>query len=60
MNNQIKNKCSFCKYATINGCMVTPNSHYCKAANDEYYQYLQSKKVSQPAQKSLRPWDKKR
>jgi hypothetical protein len=39
--------------------MVTPNSYYCKEANNEYYQYLQNKKVSQPAQKSLRSWDKR-
>ena len=60
MNNQIKNKCSFCKYATTGGCMVTPNSTYCREANDEYYQYIKNKNVKQPAQKSLRSWDKKR
>ena len=61
MNNQVKNKCSFCKYATQRGCMITPNSHYCKEANDEYYQYLRTKNAKQlPAQKSLRSWDKKR
>ena len=59
MNNQPKNKCSFCKYATSRGCMVTPNSYYCKEANDEYYQYLRTKNINQPVQKSLRPWDKK-
>jgi hypothetical protein len=40
--------------------MVTPNSHYCKEANDEYYQYLKNKNTKQSAQKSLRSWDKKR
>jgi hypothetical protein len=40
--------------------MVTPSAYYCKAANDEYYQYLQSKKANQPTQKSFRPWDKKK
>jgi hypothetical protein len=61
MNKIYKNKCDFCKYATNRGCMVTPNSHYCKEANDEYYQYLRTKNVKQfPAQKSLRSWDKKR
>ena len=50
-------KCSFCSYATHSGCMVTPNSYYCKKATDEYYQYLRNSK--QPAVKSLRPWDKK-
>ena len=60
MNNTVKNKCSFCRYATGRGCMVTPNSHYCKEANDEYYQYLKNKGSKQPVQKSLRSWDKKR
>ena len=58
MNNQ-KTKCSFCKYATQNGCMVTPNSHYCKEANDEFYQFLRNKKATQPPQKSLRSWDRR-
>lgn len=61
MNNQFKNKCSFCRYATRSGCMVTPNSHYCKEANEEYYRYLANQnKCNQPilAQKSLRSWDK--
>jgi hypothetical protein len=42
--------------------MVTPNSHYCKEANDEYYKYLQNKNNSykDPAPKSLRSWDRKR
>jgi hypothetical protein len=41
--------------------MVTPNSYYCKEANDEYYQYLrnQNSSTKQPAQKSLRAWDRK-
>jgi hypothetical protein len=39
--------------------MVTPNSAYCKEANNEFYVYLQNKK-QQPIQKSLRPWDRKR
>lgn len=62
MNNvHNKNKCNFCKYATVRGCMVTPNSHYCKEANDEYYQYLRNKNIKQlPVQKSLRAWDKKK
>ena len=61
MNNQFKTKCSFCRYATSTGCMVVPNSHYCKEANDEYYQYLRNKNsgVKQPVSKSLRSWDKK-
>lgn len=59
MSNQYKNKCSFCKYATQRGCMVTPNSYYCKEANDEYYQYLRNSKIKQPVQKSLRSWDKR-
>ena len=60
MNSQTKTKCSFCRYATRGGCMVTPNSYYCKEANDEYYQYLRNKKAPQPSQKSFRSWDKKR
>ena len=58
MNSRLT-KCSFCSYATKTGCMVTPNYYYCKKANDEYYQYLRTKNVKQPAQKSLRSWDKK-
>lgn len=59
MYKQQKTKCSFCRYATQSGCMVTPSKYYCKAANDEYYQYLQSLKNIQTVQKSLRPWDRK-
>ena len=59
MNYKPKHKCDFCNYKTASGCMVTPNSFYCKKANDEYYQYLRTKNAQQPAQKSLRPWDKK-
>lgn len=54
-----KTKCDFCRYATTSGCMVTPNSHYCKEANNEFYQYLQNRKTATPAQKSLRSWDRK-
>lgn len=39
--------------------MVTPNSHYCKEANDEYYQHLRNNKTTYPVQKSLRSWDKR-
>ena len=60
MKNNPKTKCDFCVYWTGSGCMVTPNTYYCKRATDEYYQYLQSKKTNQQAQKSLRPWDKNR
>jgi hypothetical protein len=52
-------KCSFCRYATGSGCMVTPNSHYCREATYEYYRHLKQKQVVQPASKSLRSWDKK-
>ncbi len=38
--------------------MATPNSYYCKEANDEFYRYLQNKKAPQQPQKSLRAWDK--
>lgn len=56
----IKNKCSFCTYWTGRSCMVTPSTYYCKAATDEYYQYLQNTKNNQTTQKSLRSWDKKK
>ncbi|MBQ8730825.1 MAG: hypothetical protein IJY81_06575 [Lachnospiraceae bacterium] len=58
MNKQ-KTKCDFCRYTTFSGCMVTPDSYYCKEAIHEYYQYLQNKKIAPTVQKSLRPWDKK-
>lgn len=54
-----KVKCDFCRFWSGSGCMVTPNSHYCKEANNEYYQYIKNSKTAQPAQKSLRAWDKK-
>ena len=59
MNNTRLSKCNFCKYHTKSGCMSTPNSYYCKEANNEYYQYLRDKKSVQFNQKILRPWDKK-
>ncbi len=59
MANTKLTKCNFCNYATGSGCMVTPNSYYCKKANEEYYQYMQNNKVGQTAQKSLRSWDRK-
>lgn len=52
------NRCDFCKYKTPSGCMVTPSAYYCKAANDEYYQYLQSKKNNAYTIKSLKPWSR--
>ena len=58
MNNNKLTKCSFCAYSTKSGCMVTPNSYYCKKATDEYYQHIKGGQQSKPA-KSLRPWDKK-
>ena len=57
--NKAKTKCDFCRYWSGRSCMVTPNSAYCREATDEYYQYIQSKKTSQPAVKSLGSWDKK-
>ena len=59
MLNSYKNKCSFCKYFSGSSCMVTPNSYYCREATDEYYRHLKQKQVIQPAQKSLRSWDRK-
>lgn len=58
MNNQ-KTKCSFCRYYSGYSCMVTPNSYYCKEANDEYYRFLKNKNTTASAPKSLRSWDKK-
>ena len=61
MNEKAKpyvNKCSFCKYFSGKSCMATPNSSYCREATDEYYQYIRNNQ-KQPAQKSLRSWDKK-
>jgi hypothetical protein len=53
-------KCDFCKFKSNAGCMVMPNSSYCREANDEYYHYLRTKNGSnQPPIKSLRSWDKK-
>ncbi len=57
--NKTKSKCDFCHYWSGRSCMVTPNSAYCREATDEYYRYIQNKKTSQPAVKSLRSWDKK-
>lgn len=37
-------KCDFCKYKSGSSCMVTPNSYYCKEAQNEFYAYLASKK----------------
>lgn len=54
-----KTKCDFCRYKTSSGCMVTPNSHYCREATDEYYRYLNGSQSFRPT-KSLRSWDKKR
>lgn len=51
-------KCSFCSYATLTGCMVTPNSHYCKKANDEYLQYIKAGQPVKPV-RSLRSWEKR-
>ena len=58
MINKRLSKCDFCSYKTATGCMVTPNSYYCKKAADEYYQYIRGGQQSKPA-KSLRSWDKR-
>jgi hypothetical protein len=57
--NKPKSKCDFCSYHTATGCMVTPNSYYCKKANDEYYQYLRGNQQQQKPIKSLRSWERK-
>lgn len=56
--NRNKTKCDFCRYATKSGCMVTPNSAYCREATDELYKYLREGKTVTPV-KSLRSWDRK-
>ena len=56
--NKPKSKCDFCKYWTGRGCMVTPNSYFCKEANHEYYQYLKNNQIGRDT-KSFRSWDKK-
>ena len=52
-----KTKCDFCKYKSNSGCMVTPNSFYCREASDEYSYYIKNKSATS-AQKSFRPWDR--
>ena len=54
-----KVKCDFCRFWSGRSCMTIPNSHYCRDATNEYYQYIQHNKSIQPTQKSLRAWDKK-
>lgn len=56
MNSKKLTKCNFCTYYTGRSCMVKPSSYYCKAATDEYYQYLHGNKGQ--TIKSLKPWDK--
>ena len=56
--NRNKTKCDFCRYATKSGCMVTPNSAYCREATDELYRYLREGKTVTKV-KSLRSWDRK-
>lgn len=53
-----KTKCDFCRHWTGRSCMVTPNSFYCKEANDEYYQFLKGTQNQAPI-KSLKKWDKR-
>lgn len=55
------NRCAFCRYYTGSSCMVTPNSYYCREANDEHHQYASdyAKGVKSKAPvKSFRKWDK--
>lgn len=56
MNKQLK-KCDFCTYWTGKGCMVTPNSAYCKNAIAEMQTRLYGQNTA-PV-KSLRKWDRK-
>ena len=60
--NNTKNKCDFCIYWTGSSCSVTPNSAYCRAASDEYKQYINdfvNGVKSKAPLKSFRKWDKK-
>lgn len=52
-----KTKCDFCRYWTGASCRVTPNSAYCREAQDELNRYLRGDQVM--PQKSLRQWDKR-
>lgn len=57
-----KTKCDFCKHWTGQSCMVTPNSYYCREANDEYREYINDyvKGVKSKAPlKSLRSWERR-
>lgn len=54
---RLKTKCDFCNYWTGRSCMVTPNSHYCSAAIDEFRRYFLNKQ-KQATVKSFRKWDK--
>lgn len=60
--NTTKTKCNFCTYYTGSSCMVTPNSYYCRKANDEYREYINdyAKGVKSKAPiRSLRSWERK-
>lgn len=46
-----KTVCDFCTYHTRSGCMVTPNSHYCRQAKSEFFSWLEQQK----SDKSKRP-----
>lgn len=37
-----KTKCDFCKYWTGRSCMATPNSIYCRDAQNEFYAWLEA------------------
>lgn len=37
-------KCDFCKHKTASGCAATPNSYYCREAQNEFYAHLAAKK----------------
>ena len=54
---RLKTKCDFCRYWTGQGCMVTPNSYYCREASDELRRYLTNKQ-KQSTIKSFRKCDK--
>lgn len=59
MKSVRKTKCDFCAYRTTSGCMVTPDSQYCKKAKDEFFAWLSNQKQPQQPVKSLRKWERR-
>jgi hypothetical protein len=60
IQNYPMTKCAFCRYYSGKTCMAKPDSHYCTEATNEFYAWLKTKQNKPSAQKSLRPWEKRR